>query len=135
VGWPSFRGGSGMRISARGIFAIVMFYAATAVARADAFSINLESGGTSPIVGPCDGGQCLHGFVSQLFTFHAGDTVDMGSVLLSGFTFDMQGTESSFRPEYLISLGPISSLSVPIPQIFASCNFGTSCIDQLSCRF
>jgi hypothetical protein len=121
------------------IFFIATFYATPSPAQADTISIDLESvGGTNPIVGPCVGGFCLHGFVSPLFSFHAGDTVDMGSVFLSPFIFGGRGTTSSYSPQYLISFGPISPANVPSPPIFASCtniNFVIPCNPPVSNSF
>jgi hypothetical protein len=91
--------------------------------QANTIIIDPSVGGITQILPLCVGGECLHDYISPLYSFHAGDTVELGTVILFGSSLDVPTVSGSnlmtYGPNYKISFGPIPLTlnDLPLPSL------------------
>jgi len=104
------------------VFSLLLIRAPTV--HAATFNIDASVGGTTQILPFCVGGTCLHDYITPLYSFHAGDTVDLGTVILFGLFTGGRGTDATYSPDYRISFGPIpiTNSTLPWPSLFSFCS-------------
>jgi hypothetical protein len=84
-------------------------------ASASIIYIDASAGGSNPIIPYCPGG-CLFDYLSPLYSFHTGDTVNFGTLELYSFVLPSRtGDSSTVMGNYEVSFGPIDIFGGPFP--------------------
>lgn len=100
---------------------LLSFFSFPHSAFAEAYLIDASIGGNNEIIPYCPGG-CLSDYVSPLYSFEAGDTVDFGTLSLEISTVPSRtGPSQTIMGAYAVSFGPFAGVyALPLPSTASS---------------